>query len=232
MAKETTHRAEELKELGWSLQDISRYIDLWDYRQRWGAINLEREDRLFLKKIESSLPDIKPSKTSVKKPIKDKSYYRRILFFLSEMRKAEESFDSLPKSQGIWSILLEEELRALDYFQPVLGLPDTLKAKALIPFRENIISMISKKFNDHIEIFDFDFKFELAFKSLDPKLSKNWKPLREGIEESLDAYPVIGSAFVEECRMIVRKESVLFVRDCFPSLLDLDKPNPADDWIP
>ena len=58
MAKELTHRAEELKLLGWSQQDLSRYIDLWDYRQRWGAINLEREDRQFLRKAESSLPEI------------------------------------------------------------------------------------------------------------------------------------------------------------------------------
>ena len=53
MAKELTHRGDELKQLGWSQQDVLRYIELWDYRQRWGAINLEREDRQFLRKAES-----------------------------------------------------------------------------------------------------------------------------------------------------------------------------------
>ena len=53
MAKELTHRADELAGLGWSADDVNRYAELWDYRQRWGAMNLEREDRLFLRKAEA-----------------------------------------------------------------------------------------------------------------------------------------------------------------------------------
>jgi len=49
LAKELTHRADELKTLGWSTDEVARYAELWDYRQRWGAMNLEREDRLFLR---------------------------------------------------------------------------------------------------------------------------------------------------------------------------------------
>ena len=52
MAKELTHRADELKQLGWNQEDLYKYIELWDYRQRWGSINLEREDRLFLRKAD------------------------------------------------------------------------------------------------------------------------------------------------------------------------------------
>ena len=133
MTKELTHRGTELAQLGWSQNDVMRYIDLWDYRQRWGAINLEREDRQFLRKAESALPEIKTSKTSVKKPLKEKSYYCRISFFHQEMIKAENDFSLKDGSRGIWSILLEEELRLLDYFDPVLGLPDALKSKLLIP---------------------------------------------------------------------------------------------------
>ena len=50
MNKELSHRSHELKSLGWNQEDLSRYEDLWDYSQRWGLINLEREDRQFLKK--------------------------------------------------------------------------------------------------------------------------------------------------------------------------------------
>ena len=53
VSKETSHRGEELKDLGWSAPDVARYIELWEYRQRWGAMNLEREDRLFLRKAET-----------------------------------------------------------------------------------------------------------------------------------------------------------------------------------
>ena len=56
MAKELTHRADELAGLGfWSAEDVNRYAELWDYRQRWGAMNLEREDRLFLRKAEGGI---------------------------------------------------------------------------------------------------------------------------------------------------------------------------------
>ena len=89
MAQELTHRADELKQLGWSLDDLNRYIELWDYRQRWGAINLEREDRLFLRKADSALPTITKAKISVKKPLREKSYYRWLKLFLDEMSKLE-----------------------------------------------------------------------------------------------------------------------------------------------
>ena len=66
MIKELTHRGDELKQLGWSSDDVSRYVELWDYRQRWGAINLEREDRLFLRKAEAAFHKINSGKASVK----------------------------------------------------------------------------------------------------------------------------------------------------------------------
>ena len=75
MKKELTHRSHELKALGWNQEDLTRYEDLWDYSQRWGLINLEREDRQFLKKAEKLLPKIQNKKISVKKTIEEKSYY-------------------------------------------------------------------------------------------------------------------------------------------------------------
>ena len=66
MAQELTHRAEELKQLGWNQEDLYKYIELWDYRQRWGSINLEREDRQFLRKAESLLPEISKTKFLLK----------------------------------------------------------------------------------------------------------------------------------------------------------------------
>ena len=52
--KSENNRAGELKELGWSAEDVRRYEELWEYRQRWGAINLERDDRQFLRKAEAA----------------------------------------------------------------------------------------------------------------------------------------------------------------------------------
>ncbi len=101
MAKELSHRADELRELGWGQEDIYRYIDLWDYRQRWGAINLEREDRQFLRKAESSLPVISKTKLSLKKPLETKSYYRWLRFYLDQMN-AYELKDKQKKGQEVY----------------------------------------------------------------------------------------------------------------------------------
>ena len=85
MKKELSHRSHELKALGWNQEDLTRYEDLWDYSQRWGLINLEREDRQFLKKAEKLLPKIQNKKTSVKKTIEEKSYYLWLNFYLDEI---------------------------------------------------------------------------------------------------------------------------------------------------
>ncbi|ABX08681.1 hypothetical protein [Prochlorococcus marinus] len=230
MSKELTHRGNELKELGWSEQDVLRYVELWDYRQRWGAINLERDDRLFLRKAESALPNISSSKPSVKKPINEKSYYRRISFFLDEMNKAEGKLSLDKDARGIWPILLEEELRALNYFQPVLGLPDTLKAKALTPFREELIETAVSQYDKHLRLLEFNFS-DLA-SSLDSLGKKNWVPLREGINNNKNSYPVLDSSQLTLFRTEVRNKLIPLIRNTFPSLADSDKPNPPENWIP
>ena len=142
MAKELTHRADELKQLGWNQEDLYKYIELWDYRQRWGSINLEREDRQFLRKAESLLPEISRNKASVKKPLKEKSYYSWVQFFLDEMNDFELKEELEVGMRGVWPILLEEELRVIDYYEPVLGLPDTIKAKLLGPIENLWLRML------------------------------------------------------------------------------------------
>ena len=53
MVKEEGSRAEELRALGWSAEEVRTYEELWEYRQRWGAINLEPEERQLLRKAEA-----------------------------------------------------------------------------------------------------------------------------------------------------------------------------------
>ena len=53
----------ELRALGWPEHDVLRYGKLLDYRRRWGAINLEREERQFLSKAEAALSQHRSSKT-------------------------------------------------------------------------------------------------------------------------------------------------------------------------
>tara|TARA_Y100001968_G_scaffold239310_1_gene222725 strand:+ start:162 stop:857 length:696 start_codon:yes stop_codon:yes gene_type:complete len=230
VAKELTHRAEELKVLGWSQDEIFRYIELWEYRQRWGAINLEREDRQFLRKAENALPEISKTKNSVKKPIQEKSYYRWLSFYLEEMKKAEADFDLPEGSSGLWPIILEEELRALDYYKPVLGLPDTLKAKALKTLREEMITKSISLYESTLKLKEFDF--EAPLKALNHDYSKNWKPLRDTTSTNNKDYPVISGQSVKSFRKEVRDKLLINIKSSFPSLADTDKPTPPDDWTP
>ena len=143
MPKETSHRGDELKGLGWPDQDVARYVELWEYRQRWGAMNLEREDRLFLRKAENALPKILSGRAAAKKPINEKTYYKWLCFHLDAMKAQEAEMALNEGDRGAWPVMLEAELRILDHYEPVLGLPDTLKAKALAPVRETLASQVA-----------------------------------------------------------------------------------------
>ena len=121
-------------------------------------------------------------------------------------------------------------MRALDYFQPVLGLPDTLKSKLLIPFRENLVSSFLDEFKENIQFYNVDFDKLLI--SANPEKSKVWKPLREGVTESKTTYPVLDSYAVPICKKSIRKETVQMIRITFPSLVNKDIVSPSDDWIP
>ena len=230
MTKELTHRADELKQLGWNQEDLYKYIELWDYRQRWGSINLEREDRLFLKKAESLLPEISKNKVSVKKPLKEKSYYCWIQFFLNEMNNFESSENFDGGMRGVWPIFLEEELRVIDYFEPVLGLPDTIKAKSIGPIREDLVKSALETYKESVVTKQFDFQGVLSIAKSNGK-NTSWRSLRDSDYETSQDYQLIDNAHVLEFRKKVSEKLLLFIKDNLPSLAETDKSLPPNDWI-
>ncbi|MFM7311718.1 MAG: hypothetical protein ACKO0M_00860 [Cyanobium sp.] len=217
------NRAEELRTLGWSAEDVRRYEELWEYRQRWGAINLEREDRAFLRKAEAALPRRVSGKGSEKKRTRDKSHYRWLAFHLEAMRSGATEAGLSGGEQGAWPILLEEELRALDYYEPVLGLPDTLKARELVAFREQWIATASQRGRSG------SFDFIEPLEALKRQETTSWKPLR-GDGNSDSSYPVLDAEAAAAFRAEIRPAIAAEIRRLFPSLQDSDKPAPADDW--
>jgi hypothetical protein len=128
VAKDETSRGAELLALGWTAEEVRKYEELWEYRQRWGAINLEPEDRQVLRKAEALLPKRVAGKGSAKKAIQDKAYYQWLSFYREAMLAAATGLGLGAGEEAAWAIVIEEEQRALDYYQPVLGLPATLKA--------------------------------------------------------------------------------------------------------
>ncbi len=230
MAKELTHRADELKQLGWNQEDLYKYIELWDYRQRWGSINLEREDRQFLRKAESLLPEISKNKVSVKKPLKEKSYYCWLTFFLNEMNNFESKENLDEGMRGVWPILIEEELRIIDYYEPVLGLPDTIKAKLIGPVREDLVKVAMENYGKQRILKEFDFKEPLT-NAQSNGTNSSWRLLREGENENNNDYQIIDQTCVFEFRKKASEKLLPFIRENLPSLAETDKSLPPNDWI-
>ncbi|ABM71916.1 conserved hypothetical protein [Prochlorococcus marinus str. MIT 9515] len=215
MNKELTHRSHELKALGWSQEDLSRYEDLWDYSQRWGLINLEREDRQFLKKAEKLLPKIQNKKASIKKSIEEKSYYLWLNFYLEEIQIFNESY--LPEKQvSVWTLMIEEELKLLKELQPVMGLTDTLKAKNLFTIRKQLIQKAYNKYGAKNNKEPFDFS-EILNKS-EKDLSKSWKSITEKDTEANQTFPIIDSKKIDAFRTDINKDLKSFMRENYPSL--------------
>ena len=215
MKKELSHRSHELKALGWNQEDLTRYEDLWEYSQRWGLINLEREDRQFLKKAEKLLPKIQNKKTFIKKNIEEKSYYLWLSFYLNEINIFTES--NLPKNKcGVWTLLIEEEMKLLRQLQPVMGLPDTLKAKNIYEKRKNLIN---KAFSEYgAENYTKLMNFDEVLKTSEKDTGKNWKSIAEKDSEANKSFPIIDVKNVENLRSEINYELKLFMKENYPSL--------------
>ena len=218
-------RAEELKAIGWPPEDVRRYEELWEYRQRWGAIKLERDERLFLRKADASLPRLQAHGKAAKKATRDKSHYRWLAFYLDALKAGPPETELGEGEQGAWPIILEEELRALDYYEPVLGLPDTLKAKALLPLREQWADQATALGRS------LSFDFQAPLEALKATTKTSWKPLRATASDP-SSYPVLPSEAAQAFRSQVRQAITDQIRSSFPSLKDTEKPEPANDWQP
>jgi hypothetical protein len=213
LAKDEISRADELQAMGWSAEDVRRYADLWDYRHRWGAINLEPEDRAFLRKAEAALPKRVTGKAALKKPLQEKSHYRWLAFYREAMLAHEAAQQLNPGEQGAWPVLLAAELALLDELQPVLGLPDTLKARELVALREELVAQAAKEG----AAAGLSFDDVAPLEELKQKERTNWKPLRG--EASADkGYPLLSADAVEPFR--AQATSVLgdWMRSHLPSL--------------
>ncbi|MCP9774319.1 hypothetical protein [Cyanobium sp. WAJ14-Wanaka] len=226
MAKDESSRGPELLTLGWTAEEVRKYEELWEYRQRWGAINLELEDRQFLRKAEGALPKRVSGKGSVKKAIQDKAHYLWLSSYCDAMKASTPELGLAEDELGAWQIVLEEELRALAYYQPVLGLPDTIKAKELISLREQWVAGAESQ--GRSLSFDFDAPLEAAKAQGHSK----WKALRPETAANPSSYLVLQGEGAEAFRAQVRTGVIEFIRSTFPSLKETDKPEPPADWQP
>jgi len=223
MVKEEGSRAEELRALGWSADEVRIYEELWEYRQRWGAINLEPEERQLLRKAEALLPRRVSGRGPQRKTLREKSHYRWLSHHLEALRSSPSETSLSAGECGAWPILLEEELRALRYYEPVLGLPDTLKAKAFLAERERWAAEAAQQGR----VIQHDFSAAMADLPAD---ASRWKTLRGEEHAAATDYPVLDAEAAAAFRSRIRAEICAFTRATYPSLQDSDKPEPPLDW--
>ena len=216
--KETSHRSHELKAIGWNIEDITRYEELWDYSQRWGLINLEREDRQFLKKAEKLIPKVQPKKTSNKKSIEEKSYYLWLNFYLDKLKIFSNLY--VHKDMfSVWEIMIEEELNLLKKYNPVMGLPDTIKAKELYKVRAILVQNSFNKYKakNCEKLFDFDIE---KISSEEGVIGKSWKSLIESDSSQKDQFPLLNQKNAKEFKIEILKSIEEFMISNYPSLKD------------
>ena len=215
MNKESSHRSHELKAIGWNIEDINRYEELWEYSQRWGLINLEREDRQFLRKAEKLIPKLQPKKTSNKKSIEEKSYYLWLDYYLKrikDFKKANSLFDEII----VWEVLIEEEMELLSKYKPVMGLTDALKAKKLFSIRKDLIEKSLEEFDAKNS--DKLFDFNISFNDEGYYTSKSWKSIIENDPSTAEQFPLISKNKIEKFRILVNKIFEEFMINNYPSL--------------
>ena len=215
MKKESSHRSHELKALGWNQDEIIRYEDLFEYSQRWGLANLEREDRQFLKKAEKILPKKQLKKTSIKKSIEEKSYYKWLRFYLDRIIE----FDKVTFSSefiSVWQILLEKEIQILEQLQPVLGLPDTIKAKEISSIRSLLIELAIKNYKAISN--DKTFEFTSLLSTSGQNISKSWKSIIERNPDENKRYLLLAKKDEDGFRNDVHEKLEFFMKKEFPSL--------------
>jgi hypothetical protein len=136
---------------------------------------------------------------------------------------------SAPLNEGevaAWPIVLQEELRTIDYYEPVLGLPDTLKAKELLPVREQLVAQAAAT-----AVRSISFDFVAPIEELKQREKTSWKPLRgEGNTDT--TYPLLSADAADAFRQQARATITSTIRELFPSLKDTEKPEPPADWMP
>ncbi len=211
MAKDEISRADELQALGWAPEDVRRYAELWDYRHRWGAINLEPEDRAFLRRAEAALPKRVTGKAAQKKALQDKSHYRWLAFYRDAMLASGAEQQLTDGEQGAWPVLLAAELALLDELQPVLGLPDTLKARELVAVRDALVAEAATQGRSLM------FDYIAPLEDLKKQERTKWKPLR-GDGSGDTSYPVLSADALEPFRAEATRVLGDWMRAHFPSL--------------
>ena len=151
------------------------------------------------------------------KRIEEKSYYLWLNFYLNKLKTFSNS--NVPTDMlSVWEIMIEEELNLLKKLNPVMGLPDTLKAKELHKVRG---ILVQNSFNNYeAQNCDTLFDFEIERNSEDEVIGKSWKSLIENDSSQKDKFPILDKKNADKLRIEILKNLEEFMISNYPSLKD------------
>jgi hypothetical protein len=122
-----------LESAGWTEAQVERYYKLLARKQAHGLASLSISDRRFYNSaavacdkaqaaIDQNLREAQGRRVSGKQPVETKLHYR---FKLAELLQYTQRAELLPGEELAIVIIREEQIRALELYQPVLDQVDT-----------------------------------------------------------------------------------------------------------
>jgi hypothetical protein len=150
-------------------------------------------------------------KASKAKLVSQKSYYRWLYECLLRMRAFDVEQELLPGELSAWTIIVEEELLALESLKPLLDMDDIRKSKELSTVRNELAAQARPA----LKTLSFDFE-----KTLDgmPGARKTGIRGKNRADSQSTAYPILNESVAIEFRQLCSHKLRLRLQRALPSL--------------
>ena len=198
---------------GWSTESITELQKALQAREYFGYANLTANQKqiiLAAKAAEKVTAKIAKTK-GTKQPVQTKLHYRWRAAECELLRKYSEL---APGEVPAWLVIKEEELRALELYQPVLDQVDTSRRNR---FAEPVSSLLQLA-ADLGRVSGFDW---VAFRDdLKVAFAENWNDSWDGwYSAETGPFAVLGEDEVAEYRSLVRSRIEQLTREVYPSVV-------------
>ena len=199
---------------GWSTESITELQQALQAREYFGYANLTADQKqIILAAKAAEKVTAKVAKTKgTKQPVQTKLHYRWRAAEAELLRKYSEL---APGEVPAWLVIKEEELRALELYQPVLDQIDTSKRNR---FSEPVSELL-KLAADLGRVSNFDW---VAFRDeLKVAFAEQWNDSWDGwYSAETGPFAVLGEDEVAEYRLLVRSRIEQLTREVYPSVVD------------
>lgn len=198
---------------GWSKEQITELQQALHAREYFGYANLTADQKqiiLAAKAADKVVAKARNSKAN-KQPVQTKLHYRWRAAEAELLRKYSEL---APGEMPAWLIIKEEELRALELYQPVLDQVDTSRRSRFTEPVNELLQLAA----DLGRVSSFDW---VAFRDeLKAEFAGNWNDSWDSWYSSENApFAVLSEDEIGEFRLLVRARIEQLTREVYPSVV-------------